>query len=140
VSYRLEGVEASLRDYWFAPELEVNLLAPDAPDRFFLHRNEKFPGNNLGSRGDIPNGDLLSLVDDYLGVRINLLTERQTGMSVLSSQSRWVWYPVETISLSEGGIERVYQGSAILPMWRLGDLQKAEAKISLWVECWKEIL
>jgi hypothetical protein len=51
-----------------------------------------------------------------------------------------VWYPVETISLSEGGIERVYQGSAILPMWRLKDLHKGEAKVNLWVESWKPAL
>jgi len=27
------------------------------------------------------------------------------------------WYPVETISNSEGGFERIYQGLCIMPIW-----------------------
>jgi len=32
---------------------------------------------------------------------------------------RWWIIPIETISQSESGFERVYQGSAILAVWRL---------------------
>ena len=28
-------------------------------------------------------------------------------------------FPVETVSQSEAGFERVYQGSAIVPLWRI---------------------
>jgi len=28
------------------------------------------------------------------------------------------WGPIETVSLSEGGFERIYQGTALLLVWR----------------------
>ena len=31
--------------------------------------------------------------------------------------ARLTWYPVETVSNSEGGFERVYQGSSLLFRW-----------------------
>jgi hypothetical protein len=34
--------------------------------------------------------------------------------------------PLETVSQSEDGLERVYQGSTLLPAWQLG-LQSGEA-------------
>ena len=34
-------------------------------------------------------------------------------------QPRWWIVPIETISQSEAGFERVYQGSAILVVWKI---------------------
>ncbi len=35
------------------------------------------------------------------------------------------WGPVETVSVSEGGFERIYQGLALLLVWQLGVERRA---------------
>jgi hypothetical protein len=87
-------------------ELVFNLLAPDAPDRYFLAEGLRRP---LEFKGEIDSPKLL-LVDEWQRVRISLDAE---------PAPRWWIVPVETISQSETGFERVYQGSAILAVWKI---------------------
>lgn len=87
-------------------ELVFNLLAPDAPDRYFQAHQARWP---LEFQGEVEASQLL-LVDEWQRVRISLQAE---------PQPRWWIVPIETISQSESGFERVYQGSAILAVWKL---------------------
>jgi len=129
--YRLQGKLNKISDCLFAPELNINFLAPCSADRFFLINGERFTGNNLGGGGDRADVRLFSLIDDWLGVRVDLSASRP---------ARWVWHPVETISLSEEGIERVYQGSAVLPMFKLEELTDGMLTVKMSIEYWKRIL
>ena len=54
--------------------------------------------------------DQLLLVDEWQKVKISLRAR---------PQARWWIVPIETISQSESGFERVYQGSAIMAVWRI---------------------
>ena len=126
IEYSLEFPDNdSVGNLYFAPEFNINLMAPDAPDRFFLIDGKPFAGNNLGSFGDGESIKVLSLVDEYLGIRVDLQAETAV---------RWLWYPVETISLSEGGIERVYQGSGIHPVWQLNSIKRMNPVITIRIE------
>ncbi len=87
-------------------ELVFNFLAPDAPDRYFLANEVRRP---LEFRGEIV-APRLALVDEWQ--RVKILLEG-------SPQPRWWIVPIETISQSEAGFERVYQGSAILAVWKI---------------------
>jgi alpha-amylase len=87
-------------------EIVLNLLAPDAHDRYFLANHVHRP---LNFRGEIVSDDL-TLVDEWQRVRIKLEC-RPTAT--------WWIVPIETISQSELGFERVYQGSAILAVWKI---------------------
>ncbi len=87
-------------------ELVFNMLAPDAPDRYFLANQVRLP---LIFRGEITS-PRLALVDEWQRVQILLDAE---------PRPRWWVVPVETISQSESGFERVYQGSAILAVWKI---------------------
>lgn len=87
-------------------ELVFNLLAPDAPDRYFLANQVRRP---LEFKGEI-DAPQLFLVDEWQRVKISLDAH---------PQPRWWIVPVETISQSESGFERVYQGSAILAVWKI---------------------
>jgi alpha-amylase len=89
-----------------ALEMVFNLLAPNAPDRYFLANEIRRP---LESKGEI-NAPNLVMVDEWQHVKISLEA---------SPQPRWWIAPVETISQSESGFERVYQGSAILAVWKV---------------------
>jgi alpha-amylase len=87
-------------------ELVLNLLAPDAHDRYFLANEIRRP---LEFRGEIDSAKLV-LVDEWQRVKISLEAR---------PQARWWIVPIETISQSELGFERVYQGSAILAVWKI---------------------
>ena len=83
----------------------VNLLAPTEPDRFF----ETAKGNqNLRFSGVLP-GPLLRMEDGWQRVRV--------ALHAPGAAEFWV-APIETVSESEEGFERVYQGSQILAIWR----------------------
>ena len=86
-------------------ELVFNLLAPDAPDRYFLAQDVRRP---LQFRGEIDAPQLV-MADEWQRVQISLKAE---------PTPRWWIVPIETISQSETGFERVYQGSAILAVWK----------------------
>ena len=87
-------------------ELVLNLLAPDAHDRYFLANDVHRP---LEFRGEIGSARL-TVVDEWQRVKITLETR---------PQACWWIVPIETISQSELGFERVYQGSAILAVWKI---------------------
>jgi alpha-amylase len=88
-------------------ELVFNLLAADAPDRYILGKLVRRP---LEFRGEIEAPSLL-LVDEWQRVKIHL--------DARPSVDGWWIVPIETISQSELGFERVYQGSAILAVWKI---------------------
>jgi len=58
--------------------------------------------------GEVASAKKLAFGNDFEGVRIDATVEPAT---------RLTWYPVETVSNSEGGFERVYQGSSLLFRW-----------------------
>ncbi len=87
-------------------ELVFNLLAPDAHDRYFLAKDVRRP---LEFRGEIDSAKLV-LVDEWQRVKIKLETR---------PQACWWIVPIETISQSELGFERVYQGSAVMAVWKI---------------------
>jgi 4-alpha-glucanotransferase len=82
----------------------INLLAPSEPDRFF--ETPKGP-QNLRFSGALP-GPLLRMEDGWQRIRITLHAP--------GAKEFWV-APIETVSESEEGFERVYQGSQILAIW-----------------------
>ena len=52
----------------------------------------------------------MGLKDEWLKIDIQLIFNKNTN----------VWrFPVETISQSEGGFERVYQSSVVIPNWKI---------------------
>jgi 4-alpha-glucanotransferase len=85
-------------------ESVVNLLAPNAADRFF--ETPEGP-QNLRFAGALP-GPTLRMEDGWQRVKIVLHAP--------GAQHFWV-APIETVSESEEGFERVYQGSQILAVW-----------------------
>ncbi|MFI5258203.1 MAG: alpha-amylase/4-alpha-glucanotransferase domain-containing protein [Candidatus Limnocylindrales bacterium] len=58
--------------------------------------------------GDLRDAAGIAFGNDYEGVRIE---------AVVEPAARLTWYPIETVSNSEGGFERAYQGSSLLFRW-----------------------
>ncbi|MGH9709620.1 MAG: alpha-amylase/4-alpha-glucanotransferase domain-containing protein, partial [Candidatus Acidiferrales bacterium] len=85
-------------------EIIVNFLAPDAPDRYIELAGKRYP---MRWSGAAPASEL-RLVDKWQKIRV----------TVQAPDARDYWVaPVETISESEEGFERVYQGSQVLAVW-----------------------
>jgi 4-alpha-glucanotransferase len=85
-------------------ELVVNFLAPDVPDRFIEAHNQK---HSLLWSAAIAACEM-RIVDEYQNIAVTL--------SAPSAHEYWI-APIETVSDSESGFERVYQGSQILAVW-----------------------
>jgi len=73
-------------------------------------------------RGDVLSMDGLSFGNDQLGVRID---------ARLEPVARVTWHPIETVSNSEAGFERVYQGSALHLRWPLAVEAGAAAAVTV---------
>jgi alpha-amylase len=87
-------------------EVVLNFLAPDEPDRFFEVSGER---QRLRWSGAAP-APLLRVVDEWQNAAATL--------DATGAREFWV-APIETVSLSEDGFERIYQGSQILALWPL---------------------
>jgi alpha-amylase len=104
VSYKLRWTgSAPIRARW-AVQWNLALTAGEAPGRFY-----RLPDHpSLGSRGEVHNRSSLGLVDEWADCMVTLGWERLAHVA---------WAPVETVSMSEVGFERVYQGSSLLLAW-----------------------
>jgi 4-alpha-glucanotransferase len=58
--------------------------------------------------GVLDSADCITFGNDYEGVRIEATADLAAALA---------WYPVETVSNSEAGFERVYQGSSLMFRW-----------------------
>ena len=88
--------------------MNFGLLGGNSPDRYYLVN-----GNNVGplnSQGDEADVQTAALINEWDNFKIN----------IKFSEKCQLWRsPIETVSMSEAGFERVYQASALLPHWKL---------------------
>lgn len=89
-------------------EMVLNLLAGNAPDRYYLAEEWK---ETLDWAGEKTFSGPLHMRDEWLKLDLELAGS--------PGPERWWLSPIFTVSQSEGGYEKVYQGSAILPVWDL---------------------
>jgi len=104
IRYALSFPQGAPKQTMFAVEFNLGLMAGDAPDRNYFSVERE----NLGNLSTLLQRDSqagLGLVDEWLGVEIWITAE---------PSACFFTYPVESVNDSEGGFERVYQGSAIV--------------------------
>ena len=108
----------------FAVEFNLGFMAGDTPDRNYFSEARENLGNlgTLLCRGPEP---ALGLVDEWLGVEVWIHADPPAGICA---------YPVETVNDSEGGFERMYQGSAVIVHWPLSVLPGEEHIFGLSLE------
>jgi alpha-amylase len=105
--YRLAGAPGTRLDGRWAVQWNLAFSAGEAPGRYL----ELVGRPSLGSAGRAGDVDEVVLVDEWLGLRARL---------TWSPGAELAWGPVETVSVSEAGFERIYQGLALLLAWPLG--------------------
>jgi alpha-amylase len=76
------------------------------------------------SRGHERGLGEVTLVDEWIGVELALRWSPAADL---------LWGPVETVSLSEGGYERIYQGTAFLIVWPVDPVSSSSMTTALTV-------
>ncbi len=106
VQYRIENTGEERIHAIFAPELNFSLLGGHAEDRYYRLDGEKPADYYLDSRDETSGVRQVDLMNEYDGFTVRFSAEKPLT----------IWrYPVETVSMSEAGFERVYQSSVLLP-------------------------
>ncbi|RMF63823.1 MAG: DUF1926 domain-containing protein, partial [Calditrichaeota bacterium] len=126
VTHRVKNLDAVPCALWFGVEWDFALLAGDAPDRNYVFPGKTVEDTRLRSMGEVAEVTEVRLEDAWLNLRIALHLVQQAT----------VWrFPIETISQSEGGFERVYQSSVVLPHWRFelapGETWETQARLHI---------
>ncbi|MDP2943030.1 MAG: DUF1926 domain-containing protein, partial [Candidatus Omnitrophota bacterium] len=99
IDYKITNLDSKEFSPWFGVELNYSLKDPHL--------------NRIGEVHDLKN---IHINDQWYGVRIDIEFSRPTSM----------WYfPVETISESESGLERTYQELSLLFHWNFALAPKA---------------
>lgn len=124
IRYVLQFPEGAPAHTLFAVEFNLTLSAADAPDRnFFSHQGENL--NNLTTTLHRLDEPALGMVDEWLGLELRLQADPPAGF--------WT-HRVETVNDSEDGFERIHQGAAVFPHWRLAAEPGEEQIITLVLE------
>ncbi len=122
INYTIKNKEAVPINLWFATEFNYGLLAGDAPDRFYYFDNTEITDQKLASMGITESVLKMGLKDEWQKIDIQLIY----------STPATVWrFPIETVSQSEGGVEKVYQNSVVLPNWKIYLPSRGEWKVNI---------
>src|SRR5512143_1611351 len=127
VRYEIENLGAEELNTSFGSEFNFSFLAGSSHDRYYDIPGHTLDKRNLASSGETNNVREVSLVDEWLKLRLTLSFD----------EPAMLWRaPVETVSQSEAGFERVYQSSLLMPVWRisLGPGKSWNAEIRVRVE------
>ncbi|NOZ62675.1 MAG: DUF1926 domain-containing protein [Calditrichaeota bacterium] len=125
ILYELTNQTTEWLELWFAVEMNFALLAGNAPDRYYYF-DQKIDGDtHLASQGIVPRVRKMGLKDEWMKIDAQIKFDSATD----------VWrFPIETISQSEGGFERVYQSSVVLPNWKIKLAENKKWQIAMTIK------
>ena len=83
--------------------------ASGANDRYYYDATGRQAGQ-LQTVQSLPETDRIGLVDEWLGLDVSLDLSQAAGI--------WT-FPIQTVSNSEGGFERVHQSCVVVPHWHV---------------------
>lgn len=119
VQYHLSTPNGQELTVWFGSELNFTLLGSE-PDNYYYDLPQEREG--LGAFLDVPSADTLSAVSMPMGL----------SLDITFTPTAHLWaFPVMTVSQSEGGLERTYQGSSVTPHWKLKVKPEEGATVSV---------
>jgi len=110
VAYLLSSSYPGGVEVTFAVENNFTFQAGHAEDRFILIDSRPDDRRYLDAVGKCPEGQAIAMIDQY----------RSLGVGIRSDRPAELWHlPILTVSLSEGGFEKVYQGTTIVHKYQL---------------------
>ncbi len=110
VAYELSSRHPGGIDVRFAVENSFNFQAGHAEDRYVVIDGRKPAEAFLDSSGTTNKAHTIALADEY----------RSAAVAISSELPAELWRtPIFTVSLSEGGFEKVYQGTTVVHRYQL---------------------
>lgn len=110
VTYELQALDGSSFPARFAVENNFSFQAGHAYDRYILINGQRPAESFLDSIGAHAQASSAGMVDDWRGLAV----------VVRSHQAADIWHhPIQTVSLSEAGFEKVYQGTTLIHCFHL---------------------
>jgi alpha-amylase len=110
VAYLLTNENVQELSLDFGVEFNLALLGGKAHDRYYLAGRNRENLGNLSTFVDAASLDVFAAVDEWKGV--------EWWLEFSQAAALWA-FPVETASMSEFGVELVYQCSSVIPHWRI---------------------
>ena len=108
IKYLVTNLEQNIFDVKFGVEFNLILPCCDGADGFYDVRGKDIRNKGLGSAGEIAGIRQISMVDKWTKMRVFFSFDKDTSF----------WrFPIETVSLSEAGFEKIFQGSCLLFFW-----------------------
>jgi alpha-amylase len=108
-AYSITNESLQPAELWFGVEFNFTLLAGNDPLRYYTIPVQALPCP-LNTTGAIQQVARLALHDEWAGLRLTLALAPEAA----------VWrFPLETLSRSEEGLEKTFQGSTLLAHWKM---------------------
>jgi len=122
IDYKLKNKGEENAVFRFGIEFNLAFLAGYAPDRYYSIPGRQLKETHLASTGEEEGVQELYLCDEWRRVMVYLRF----------SNPAHLWrFPIETVSQSEAGLERVYQQSVVFPNWELNLKPQEKYKLRL---------
>ena len=116
IGYCLTAMDEDIQNVRFAVENNFNFQAGHAKDRYLLFNGRKIGDGFLDAKIVQPNCFRLIMKDEWRDFAIALMVDKPAE----------VWQgPIQTVSLSENGFEKLYQGTSLSHIFNLS-LKKGE--------------
>ena len=117
VEYQLSTTDNSEIEINFGIENNFNFQAGHADDRFILIDGKRHENSYLDSTGSYDSVSNFCMVDGWRNIAVALISDSKSDL----------WHlPIHTVSLSEGGFEKVYQGTTFVNSFRLKLTEKSK--------------
>ena len=121
VTWRLTAPECDSIKVRFGVETNFTFQAGHAEDRYILIDGERPESPYLDSVAEHIMAHGFGMIDEY----------RRLGIALMGDRPADIWrLPIFTVSLSEGGFEKVYQGTTFVHLFEL-ELSRRTTEISL---------
>ncbi|HBY18122.1 MAG TPA: hypothetical protein DEH00_03010, partial [Candidatus Marinimicrobia bacterium] len=123
--YKISNIGFADNSFLFGPEFNLALNVGSPEDRFF-EANQPLPKNGLEDMLDENDIQFLRVVNKAIGIEVRFMFENPV---------RLLTYPVYTILQKASGKEKIFQSTAILPLWNVriepGKTQKLSFSFSV---------
>ena len=105
ITYRLKQTDLEIMPITLGVEFDFNLLAPEADNRYAIIDGRRPEKAHLAALGETLQASHVGYIDEYQNI----------ALQVNSDRTAKIWrMPIHTVSLSEGGFEKVFQGTCTL--------------------------
>jgi len=122
VNYHLQNRGNGSCQFKLGVEFNLAFLAGYAVDRYYHIPGRNLEHPHLASRGIEEGVSELYIFDEW----------RKLAVLLRFSPPATLWrFPVETVSQSEGGLERIYQQSVIVPNWEMSLENRSGSELAI---------